>query len=366
MRKPHLGLLAFLALSLLVGSRPAIAGQRRGGAHVQGPKVSAAVHGNAAAAQFRQMQQQQQQFQKALKQQARMEHQAQKQHPRGSQATKGNTSSATRSKKGRQRSQSAATTHDAEPTQGTQESGHANPQAHTAAPSTPPASATQPKANPGQPDAPATQASGTTPTSMLQQNPQTARPASVLGPNPTNTAATVPTAQQPLNPQPATSTTTTPTTATTTTPAATTTATGTPVTTNPNHRVGGGMGMNGARNRLPGAMNQGVINHLRMAYSRLQQADHDYQGHRARAASHVVNALRHLGASTMSGSGINPGAGRMPQAQSDGLLRDALFRLNTAQSELGSRGNMAAAHHGSARSQVVAAIGEINAALNIR
>jgi hypothetical protein len=123
--------------------------------------------------------------------------------------------------------------------------------------------------------------------------------------------------------------------------------------------------MRGMGNRLPLGMNQGIISHLRTAYARLQQADHDYQGHRARAANHVVNALRHLGAPSMPGSGINPGAGRMPQAQSDGLLRDALSRLNTAHNQLGTRGNTVA-HHGSARSQVAAAIGEVNTALSIR
>ena len=123
--------------------------------------------------------------------------------------------------------------------------------------------------------------------------------------------------------------------------------------------------MVGARNRLPWAMDQGIISLLRMAHSRLQQADHDYQGHRARAANHVVSALRHLGAPGLPGSGIAPGAGRLPQAQSDGYLRDALFRLNQVQNELGTRVNRVA-HHGSTRSQVAAAIGEINIALSIR
>jgi hypothetical protein len=81
---------------------------------------------------------------------------------------------------------------------------------------------------------------------------------------------------------------------------------------------------------------------------------------------HVVGALRHLGASSLPGSGSTPGSGRLPQAQSDGLLRDALFRLNTVQNELGMQGNTTMAHHGSARSQVAAAIGEINTALSIR
>jgi hypothetical protein len=360
MPKPHSYscLLALVVLSVLVGSRPAIAQRRGGAAHVQGPKAPAAAHGNAAAAQFRQMQKQEQQYQKALMQQqaqmAKMQHQAQKPHPQGKQGLEGNASSATHQKKGHHRVQPTGTTHDSRP-------GQANPQAQTAATtSTPSANPTQPNATTIQPNGQRPQASATAQTSQLQQNPATTTPTSVLAPGPVKPAGTVSTPQPPQNPQ---STTTPPTTTTTTT--TTPPTTGTPVTANPHHRVGGGIGMVGAYNRLPWAMDQGMISLLRTAHARLQQADHDYQGHRARAANHVVSALRHLGAPGLPGSGIAPGVGRLPQAQSDGYLRDALFRLNQVQNELGTRVNRVA-HHGSARSQVSAAIGEINLALSIR
>src|SRR4051812_11367565 len=115
----------------------------------------------------------------------------------------------------------------------------------------------------------------------------------------------------------------------------------------------------GSAQPVRGAMDQGIISHLRTAYMKLQQADHDYLGHRARAAHHIVAALRHLGASSLTGSGIPPGAGRLAQAQSDALLRDALFRLNIVHNELGTR-IRTAAHHGSVRRSVTAAMGELN------
>jgi hypothetical protein len=118
-------------------------------------------------------------------------------------------------------------------------------------------------------------------------------------------------------------------------------------------------------NRLPWAADQGIISHLRTAHAKLQQADHDYQGHRARAANYIVSALRHLGATSMPGSSIVPGRGQLPQAQSDGMLRDALFRLNTVENQLATRTN-AAAHHVGARTSVGAAIRELNVALAIR
>ena len=46
-------------------------------------------------------------------------------------------------------------------------------------------------------------------------------------------------------------------------------------------------------------------------------------------------------------------------------LRDALFRLNIVHNELGTR-IRTAAHHGSVRGSVTAAMGELNIALSIR
>jgi hypothetical protein len=120
-----------------------------------------------------------------------------------------------------------------------------------------------------------------------------------------------------------------------------------------------------AANRLPWAADQGLISHLRTAHAKLQQADHDYQGHRARAVGHIVSALRHLGAGSLPLASIAPGTGQLPQAQSDSLLRDALSRLNTVEGQLTSRTTFVA-HHVNARNSVAAAMGELNTALSIR
>ncbi len=120
-----------------------------------------------------------------------------------------------------------------------------------------------------------------------------------------------------------------------------------------------------AVNRLPWAADQAVISHLRNAHAKLQQADRDYQGHRARGAGHVVNALRHLGASSLPGSNMIPVQNQLAQAQSDAMLRDALFRLNTAQGQLTSRTSLAS-HQGNARTQIAQAIQELNVALSVR
>src|SRR5262249_50304043 len=98
---------------------------------------------------------------------------------------------------------------------------------------------------------------------------------------------------------------------------------------------------------------------------KLRGADHDYQGHRVRAMSHVATAIRHLHPSSALNTNVSPGLGNLPQAQSDQILRDALVHLNTAEGSLGA-GTAAAAHHQSARSSVSQAIHELNTALQVR
>jgi hypothetical protein len=45
---------------------------------------------------------------------------------------------------------------------------------------------------------------------------------------------------------------------------------------------------------------------LQSAYNTLQQADHDYQGHRVRAMAEIAMAMRHLGGGgQMNGMGMN-------------------------------------------------------------
>jgi hypothetical protein len=309
------------------------------------------------------MQKQEQQYQKAMMQQqnqmAKMQHPAQKQRPHNSKGTNGNSATSTHPKKGNPRPHPAGK-QDVQQAQSTEGSGQANKLATAGDTSPSPANGAHPNASTAQPNGPGpqAQASATGPASPLSLNPQIASTTGVVPQSQPKSASTTATIglpaqnpQQPANPSTVPTTTTTP-------------ATGKPVATGLHTGTGRGIGGTGMRNRYPYAMDQGVIGHLRMAHSRLLQADHDYQGHRVRAANHVASALRHLGAPT-TGSATNLGAARMPQAQSDGMLRDALFRLNTAQTQLGTRG-YTAAHHGSARSQVTAAIGEINTALNIR
>jgi hypothetical protein len=224
--------------------------------------------------------------------------------------------------------------------------------------------------------------SQTAPASQVQQS---AHQSSVLN-QPSNTpeprlAVATPNSAQTANPTKVSTTTASASTATgsttTSAPATGSTTTHSPTTTA--HQPAGTVqpinrlaAVGSSANRLPWAADQAIISHLRTAHARLQQADHDYQGHRARATSHIANAMRHLGGSSLSGlnmtaSGMNaaPGQGQLPQAQSDNMVRDALFRLNMVQGQLTSRTSLAA-HQGNARTQVAQAIQELNVALNVR
>jgi hypothetical protein len=94
----------------------------------------------------------------------------------------------------------------------------------------------------------------------------------------------------------------------------------------------------------------------------LQRADHDYDGHRARAVAAIDVALRSMGQNVGNngagygngmGNGNGAGAGRLasganrangnvmrePQAKSDAQLRMALQRLSTIHSQMGSMSN---------------------------
>ncbi len=104
---------------------------------------------------------------------------------------------------------------------------------------------------------------------------------------------------------------------------------------------------------------------MRTVHTKLRGADHDYQGHRVRAMTHVAAAIRHLHPTAALNTNVAAGQGNLPQAQSDQILRDALVHLNTAETSLGS-GTNAATHHHSARTSVAEAIHELNTALTIR
>jgi len=117
--------------------------------------------------------------------------------------------------------------------------------------------------------------------------------------------------------------------------------------------------------KLPLAADQGTISLLRTVHTKLRGADHDYQGHRVRAMSHVASAIRSLHPSSALNTNVTAGQGNLPQAQSDEILRNALVHLSTAETSLGT-GTNGAAHHRNARTSVAEAIHELHTALEIR
>ena len=104
---------------------------------------------------------------------------------------------------------------------------------------------------------------------------------------------------------------------------------------------------------------------VHQAHTLLANANHDYDGHRAKAAAHVTHALRELGghhhAAGAGNGAANKGNGnkvREPQAQSDEQLKQAMALLS------GVRGQIPNAHK--AHGHIQAAITELNTALKIR
>lgn len=111
---------------------------------------------------------------------------------------------------------------------------------------------------------------------------------------------------------------------------------------------------------------------LHQAHTLLANANHDYEGHRAKAAAHVTQAIHELAGHQHGANGTghkgaagaaNNGAGRgngnkEAQAQSDAQLRQAIQLLN------GARGQLPNNHKAAA--QIQSAITELNTALKIR
>ena len=142
-------------------------------------------------------------------------------------------------------------------------------------------------------------------------------------------------------------------------------------------------GFNAQRSMQQGR--QRIAMELRGTRHLLQQGDHDYKGHRARAVAAIDVALRSMGQHVgNNGGGFNGngnGAGRMagganrangvggnnamrePQAKSDAQLRLALRRLSTIHSQMGSMTN---GQQGQAGLAVQRAMHELNTALAIR
>ena len=128
---------------------------------------------------------------------------------------------------------------------------------------------------------------------------------------------------------------------------------------------------NRTRQRGVLAQDQVKVSLLRNVHSKLQQADHDYDGNRVRAMESVSQAIHHLGATGPLGfgggsslAGIS-GAGNLPQGQSDGILRDAIHNLRNVEGQLGTSGG-GATHHAEARASVARAIHHLEVALRVR
>ena len=166
----------------------------------------------------------------------------------------------------------------------------------------------------------------------------------------------------------------------------------------------------GYRNRYYGSgygygrsqgMNRGIIMRLRSVHASLARLDHDYQGHRARAMHAISMAVRQLSHRSMGysnvgfapgmnnrlgmaqgmGMGIGQGQGqrrsalggggggrngvRMPQAQSDTVMSQALRNLQGIGMQLGNQGTDSMGH-GRAMGHIQQAVHELNVALSIR
>jgi hypothetical protein len=115
------------------------------------------------------------------------------------------------------------------------------------------------------------------------------------------------------------------------------------------------------------AAHAAMIEDLKKAHRLLDEADHDYDGHRVKAAEEVHKALKELGhnpkpatakakAKAKSGKGNRS---KEDQTVSDGQLREAQKLLAQSLSLLQKR-------HPKAHINIQAAIGQINLALSIR
>jgi hypothetical protein len=133
--------------------------------------------------------------------------------------------------------------------------------------------------------------------------------------------------------------------------------------------------------------NRAIVARLRSVHRNLARIDHDYQGHRVRAMHSIAMAIRQLSHRSMvyRGTGFaqgmnnglamgmprrGVGAGgrrpqRMPQAQSDARMNQALRTLQGVNMQLTSQGSNTYGH-ARARGHVQHAIRELNTALAIR
>ncbi len=128
--------------------------------------------------------------------------------------------------------------------------------------------------------------------------------------------------------------------------------------------------------RANGTTKHAELESLRQAHRLLVEADHDYDGHRAKAAEAVHKAIKELegkhhgkkvqpgSAGAAAGVTIKPPKAKLPaiheaQANSDAQLRQAQAILQEVQAELNS-------HHPKAAAHTAAAMTEINTALRLK
>jgi hypothetical protein len=109
----------------------------------------------------------------------------------------------------------------------------------------------------------------------------------------------------------------------------------------------------------------GIISLLRTSHTQLEKADHDYAGHRVNAMRHIASAVQDLGSTTPLNSISLVSTGSLAQAQSNGILRDALVHLRYTESSLAT-GTNRTEHHHQARTAVAHAIRELETALRVR
>src|SRR5579862_1380599 len=105
-----------------------------------------------------------------------------------------------------------------------------------------------------------------------------------------------------------------------------------------------------------GAANPADVQAVTQAYRLLEQADHDYQGHRIKAMKHLHQAGRVLGV-MLKGDGKN----KEQQGTSDSQLKQAQTLLQQMNGS-GASGKL----HARAMQHVQSALGEIQTALSIK
>jgi hypothetical protein len=145
-------------------------------------------------------------------------------------------------------------------------------------------------------------------------------------------------------------------------------------------------GYNRAANGNARQINNQLVAELHGTMRLLHQADHDYNGHRARAIQHLTHAVHTIHPNTNMGqmNGTNRGQGngvaglgnggnrtggangqnKMPQAQSDQHLQQALQRLTVIQNQISNVGSNQ--RHAQALNHIQQATQELRTALNVR